>query len=463
MKKLLIYCLLLSLPLLAYSQKFTLKIETTLSFDTLYLRTFDGEKRYVNIIAAPHTAPLTTLSQKKALPAGCYELFGDSLHLFKLLVSEEGKTTFIVSVDENFNVEFKNSIENQHFVEFQEQIKRFKQQTDSIRRVYETARKTIPDYMLERMTDSLIAQERRVLEAIDAYKLRVISENEGTLLAAIASFARDIPTPPTEYFQDRTRLYSYFLEHLFDYYPFADERLSKSDMLSMKMIEWNKILAVVPSPVGAEAVTSLLNKAQANPNNYQAIFNKIEKVFGTLYSPHWDETIYLAMLHNALNYNQLSKEKHSSYQIIYNLHNKNLAGEQVPNFPILWADSSVSTLYDVKSPYTLLYFQNPDCPSCSEMRERMAGNSLLNQAIDEGKITVVTLYFEGDEALWRRYLTEKANPKYRHGWDYTQKIEQEQLFDLRIIPFLFLLDQDKKVIKKDLLIDEITDYLKRLN
>ena len=107
--------------------------------------------------------------------------------------------------------------------------------------------------------------------------------------------------------------------------------------------------------------------------------------------------------------------------------------------------------------------QNPDCPSCTELREKIALNEDLNRAIDEGKIKLVTIYFETDEALWKRYLQNKANPRYMHGWDFQHTIEEQQLYDLRVIPYLFLLDKDKRVIKKDLPGDEISDYLRRLN
>ena len=50
-----------------------------------------------------------------------------------------------------------------------------------------------------------------------------------------------------------------------------------------------------------------------------------------------------------------------------------------------------------------------------------------------------------------------------HGWDFQHTIEEQQLYDLRVIPYLFLLDKDKRVIKKDLPGDEISDYLRRLN
>ena len=43
---------------------------------------------------------------------------------------------------------------------------------------------------------------------------------------------------------------------------------------------------------------------------------------------------------------------------------------------------------------------------------------------------------------------------------YSGEIDKNTLFDLRAIPYMFLVDKDKKIIKKDLLYNEVSDYLK---
>ena len=145
---------------------------------------------------------------------------------------------------------------------------------------------------------------------------------------------------------------------------------------------------------------------------------------------------------------------------MYELQSKNLPGAQLPDIPILWGDDTLSGLQSVDAEYTLLYLHNPDCHTCTAVREELSRNPELTQAVNSGKLKVVTLYFENDEALWRRYLTTKANPQWQHGWDYQGKIESEQLFDLRAIPVIFLLDKDKKVIEKNLPHYDVSNALK---
>ena len=94
------------------------------------------------------------------------------------------------------------------------------------------------------------------------------------------------------------------------------------------------------------------------------------------------------------------------------------------------------------------------------IRGFLAENEELNQAIASGRLKVVTIYFEDDAELWKRYIASEAKAEYLHGWDYSGEIDQHTLFDLRAIPYMFLVDKDKKILKKDLLYNEVSDYLK---
>ena len=97
-----------------------------------------------------------------------------------------------------------------------------------------------------------------------------------------------------------------------------------------------------------------------------------------------------------------------------------------------------------------------------QVRARIANYPALNNAIDNGNLKVLTVYFENDKDVWANYLKNDANPHYLHGWNFDQTIENENLYDTRTIPYMFLLDKDKRVIKKDILVNEIEDYIQQL-
>ena len=126
-------------------------------------------------------------------------------------------------------------------------------------------------------------------------------------------------------------------------------------------------------------------------------------------------------------------------------------------------NGDTTDLYHIEEEYLILYFQNPECPTCIEVREKLKNVESLNMAIKNKKITFLTIYFEQNEALWRSYLSSNANPLYIHGWDYLNDVETNELYDTRVIPYIYLLDRNKKVIRKDIYWNEIDDYIKKLN
>lgn len=460
MKKLLLCFVLTIFIFSAYSQGLTLKINSkNITADSLHLQQFDGRKNFKNVISIPYSAK-ATFKQKRALPAGYYQVCGDTNLLFELLISDNKKENFVVTINGDI-VHFENSDENNINIALNQHNKEFQFKRDSLSQVFEKAQKTESQQVLQQLANILIKESTTLTGNDDAYKLRIAVENKGSLIASIAQFSREIPE--AQQMPNKDAFLQYYTKHIFDHYNFQDTRMLTHPMLYEKLKDWCGFAFEMKISDGARTVSKLLTKAKVNDTTYNAFFDYLERDFGFFKSDHWTEDIYLEMLRNALDYNKLENSRRVRYETLYALHNKNLAGQQVPNFNILWPDNSTSTLYDIESDYLILFFQNPDCPTCTEMRRIFAANDTLNQAIDNGKIKVLTIYFNEDENLWRNYVKTKANPRYLHGWEFEHKIVDEDLFYTPYIPFLFLLDKDKKVIKKELLKDEVNYYLEKLN
>ena len=463
MKKVILLFLLLLMPLYFYAQHFSLTVNSkNIQADSVHIQAFDAKKNFQNILSAPYSEN-TVIKQKDKLAPGLYRVTYDSTEIFDLLISEEKRQNLTVTVVSNDSVRFENSDENNKFIAYNKITAEYDRQAQELNATFEDARKTMPQYMLQNLVKNLVIQMDSISEAKKNYQLRVINENPGLLLASVVQFSMDLPRPPQNYYNNSSLMGQYYAEHAYDNFPFADERMANVPATFMSLREYCGTVFYMDPQAAAQFIDNLLNKARVDSKIYHTFFDYFERVFGTLTSPYWTEDIYRSMLKNALSYDQIDPKRIEYYKTVLELHSKNLPGTHVPDFKIRWADGTESSLYDIKSDYLLLYFQNPDCPTCTEVRGILDKNQDLDRAIQSGKLKVVTIYFEQDEDLWQRYLTNKANPKYLHGWEFENRIEKEQLYDIRIIPFMFLLDKDKKVIKKDIYYNEISEYLKRYN
>lgn len=102
-------------------------------------------------------------------------------------------------------------------------------------------------------------------------------------------------------------------------------------------------------------------------------------------------------------------------------------------------------LYDIKAPYTILFFSNPGCNACKEIIDELA---VFAEPIATGSVAVVNIYIDEDLEAWREYLP--AYPKtWNTGFDPLLVLRKDTVYHIRAIPSVYLLSADKTVILKD--------------
>lgn len=90
-------------------------------------------------------------------------------------------------------------------------------------------------------------------------------------------------------------------------------------------------------------------------------------------------------------------------------------------------------------------------------------NSLqLNHLLSQKKITILTVYPDGEVDDWKAHLPELSKD-WINGYDKDMVLMYKKLYDLKAIPTLYLLDKQKVVLLKDATFDMIEEYLRRLN
>ena len=81
-----------------------------------------------------------------------------------------------------------------------------------------------------------------------------------------------------------------------------------------------------------------------------------------------------------------------------------------------------------------------------------------HQSTSEQKITVLSIYPDEELDEWRKHLNEFPK-EWVNGYDKTFAIKEQQLYDLKAILTLYLLNKDKTVLLKDAPAQTIEEYL----
>ena len=106
------------------------------------------------------------------------------------------------------------------------------------------------------------------------------------------------------------------------------------------------------------------------------------------------------------------------------------------------------SLYGIRAPYTLLFFSNPGCHACKDIIDVLSGDPGISAAVKAGKLAVLNIYIDSDLTEWYRYMPVYPDEWY-NGYDPNLVIRNDMLYNIRAIPSLYLLDEDKRVILKD--------------
>ena len=443
------------------AQGYEIKFSTTKHYDSLHLKAFDGKKDFVDIQVLPY-AKSVVFKGKKSLEPGIYLLNGDSLGLTEILISDNKSQQFSI-IEKDSVVQFVNSPENEANRQYMSEIREFDKRLYQLDVEFrEMQSSNLPQYMMQPFVDSLMARAIRIGEEKTAFQQQKAEQYKQYLLGSIIKSTVDLPNPPREIYGNQRQMQMFIANHLYDNYAWEDDRMINTPIAVNKHKQFANILYFLDAEASEPYMRTALKEARANDKVYFSFFDKMEEILGATKSVYRVEDLYIIMLKDALAYDKTDKVRKTRYEAELKHLDKNLNGSILPNFNLLMSNGDTTTLYDIKSPYILLYFQHPECPTCRQVRGMLKDYPMLNKAIDEGKIVVLTVYFEKDKKVFDNYLKSEANPRWLNSWNYDNEIEKQELFYLVTIPYMFLIDKDKRVIKKDILYNEIEDYMRSL-
>jgi hypothetical protein len=81
--------------------------------------------------------------------------------------------------------------------------------------------------------------------------------------------------------------------------------------------------------------------------------------------------------------------------------------------------------------------------------------------ISSGALAVLNIYIDEDLQAWREYMPIYPEEWY-NGFDPDLVIRTDNLYSVRAIPSLYLLDKDKRVIMKDAPENKLFNYLNNI-
>ena len=237
--------------------------------------------------------------------------------------------------------------------------------------------------------------------------------------------------------------------------------------VEQKFATWCQILDAAGNKTAHKAVNKLFDaalaceKANASSNVFETFVELVEKYLFDPNSPYRNEDYYGLYADRLAKYPGLSAEMQDKYARDAHLCALNRVGTKATDFRFADRRGKMHTLYGVKAPYTLLFFSNPGCDACMSIINVLKGEPRIAQMIASGQLAVLNIYIDEDLEAWRSYMPIYPDEWY-NGFDPDFVIRNEELYNVRAIPSLYLLDANKTVLLKDAPENKVFDYLVRI-
>ncbi|MGL4410940.1 MAG: DUF5106 domain-containing protein [Bacteroidales bacterium] len=255
----------------------------------------------------------------------------------------------------------------------------------------------------------------------------------------------DLVTDPKERMNILTSRY-------WDNFDFTDKTiLSSSDVTERIFVDFLEILQANSPENSRVAIEDLIKRAAVDSTIFIHFANLSEKYLYDLNSPFRDEELYLPVLNEMISSGYLDDVQKIRPRYTLHMIMKNRVGDKAANFIYTSPSGARGSLYGIRSQFTLLFFNNPDCEECNILKSRIkdenifAGNEIIK---------VVAIYPDRDLDMWR-------STDYPKEWvnGYNSALFDEHIYDLKAMPTLYLLDRDKVVLLKDASFDDVMELL----
>lgn len=208
----------------------------------------------------------------------------------------------------------------------------------------------------------------------------------------------------------------------------------------------------------AETLQKFAESLLAPAFKYMA--NLTEKYLYDPNSPYRNEEVFLHCAEYLATCPLISEPEQEVYTRIARLCSLNRIGEVAADFRYT-GKGRHGNLHGIQAEYIILFFSNPGCKDCLRVIEEFKACDKLTDLIASKRVVLLNCYPDNDIDAWLNYM-----PIYPRKWlnvfgsDFDLKDNTK--YNIRAIPSIYLLDNEKRVILKDAESAQVIAYIQTL-
>ena len=212
------------------------------------------------------------------------------------------------------------------------------------------------------------------------------------------------------------------------------------------------LLENVNDSVAVSSMTNLVERAVAMaekgmPNFFGTIMEESEKLLFNSASPMMNDELYLPVLQGIQKCKVIPQHVKASYGYQMSICNLNRVGTVASDFKFS-TGYGIKNMYSINADYLLIFFFSPDCGNCRQTLEMMKKSDMIMNLVGAGKMKVLAMAPEAESQMWREKRSEFPTD-WIYACDADGTFSNGDVYVLRAIPGIYILDSQKKIIVKD--------------
>jgi thiol-disulfide isomerase/thioredoxin len=255
---------------------------------------------------------------------------------------------------------------------------------------------------------------------------------------------------------------AFLAQHYWDMFDFRDGVVPEPEKtLEEAFVKYLMILRKVEITKAVQSVRNLMEKASGNRRLTLYFADKAEQLLNHPNSPIRNESLYEEFLKGILASNVVEPDRKVRFQQQFDMAQKNKPGTLATDFEYTLKDGHRSSLYETPGKLILVYFYNPGCHECEVTMDRIVNSAVIKKLAAKGILKILAVFPDKDLELWKKHYDEMPDSWIR-SYDRETVIKDRQLYDLKAIPTLYLIDGDRTVLLRDPTFEQLEQCLDSL-
>lgn len=386
----------------------------------------------------------SVLKSDKKITGGMYLIMlSDRKTYFEFLLNNGDDITITVENSKTLpskGVSIKNSIENDDFIQYEEFVRVVGEEHQDLMNKLGTAKNSVDSAAIK---DQMASK----MKSLVSYRNDLVTKKPNSLLSKIFKGLELPKIPEGKHYlpngdEDKDYAYNFYKMHYWDNFDLKDGRLINTPIFDARITEYfEKLVIPVPDSVIKEA-DMILEKTRGSGDlfNYTlswlANFTQDSKVMGM-------DKVYVYLIDNYYEKGEASwlnndiLEKHRQHA---NELRPTLIGKV--GYDITMPDTSgkIVTISKVQAKYKVIVIWDPTCGHC--MKEVPALDSVYKaDKLKARGVKMIGICAEQLEQTWKEFIIKHKLGEWIHLHDPERKSNYKSMYNARVNPTIFVLDE----------------------